>query len=313
MKTKPFQQWVALASASFLLTSCGKTDEPETTVETTERQTATVVQAMEDFGVDWSQLGPVEALEAMAASMANQRMDEMWDLLPQSYRDEMNDLVRQFADKLDPEVYEQWTNMMSKAVDVLSDKKSMLTSTAFAIGMNIPDPEEFSDGLEGMIAGMDILLDSEVGSLDSLRQMDIGNFLSETGPRLRELDPNRNNPARNPLRGLEDANFELISGDDRSARVQVTGAPGGRDRELELVKVEDRWMPVEIVDNWDRGIGQARQAIERLDFDRYRMTALTAISAMDGTLDAIAEAEDEVELSEILRMGGRLGGFGGDR
>ena len=310
MKPNRSFQIFALVTGASLLAACGKTDEPAA-AGGAERSTATVVQAMEDFGVDWSQLGPVEALEAMAASMANQRMDEMWDLLPQSYRDEMNDLVRQFADKLDPEVYEQWTSMMAKAVDVLSEKRSMLTSPTFTMGMNIPDADQFADGIEGMIDAMDIILDSEVGSLDSLRQMDIGKFLSQTGPRLRDLNPNQRD--RNPLRGLEDATFELLSSDDRSARVQVSGAPGGRDRELELVKVEDRWMPVEVVENWDRGIGQARQAIERIDLDRYRMTALTAISAMDGTLDAIAEAEDEVELGEILRMGGRLGGLGRER
>lgn len=301
-----------LAGTSFFLTACGKKDaSPAESAVGASGTPATVAQVMADFGVDWGSLGPVESLEAMVDIMTGEQLRDMWEMMPQGYRDDMESLLREFADKLDPEVYEQWANMMNKAVDVLNDKRSMLTSTAVAIGLNVPDPDQFADGVEGMIEMMEILMDSDVGSYETFRRMDIGEFLAEAGPRLQNLDPNRGSGG--PLRGLRDATFELISSEGDRATVYVSGAPGGRDREMDLIRVEDRWMPADIVNNWDRGIGRTRQMLERVDFNRYRMAAMTAISAMDGTLDAIAEAQDEIELSEILRMSGRMGRMGGFR
>lgn len=256
---------------------------------------------------------PDAALKAMAQSLADKKVGELWHTLPPSYQKDVNDLVHEFAAKVDKEVYDKSLGAAGKLVNILKEKKDfILGHPMLAAGMvNLDEAKKSWDSVVGVLQ---IVLDSEVRSVDSLKTVDVGKFLASTGNRVMEkaaeiskLTPD--DALGENLSKLGKIETEVVSSSETVARVKFT-VPGEPSEEHDLVKIEGRWVPKDLVDEWAGMMQEAREALSALGPGENKAQTLMMLNMAHGALDGILAAKTQEEFNQVtsqlfgMMMGG---------
>lgn len=238
----------------------------------------------------------------------------VWRVLPPSYQQDVADLALTFADSVDPVVFDRAVAVARKGAVVLQSKKDLILGSESVARSQI-DPDSVDAFWEASVHMLDAVLASDVADLQTLRELDVEAWLAGTGATL--MDQASQLPAENEemesfaqrVAAFEQAEVELVSEDGDSAVVMIT-APEEAPVELELVRVEGRWIPVELDAQWPRAIAEAEAKIRSLDSDddaaaQLRVQVLFGIGIVEGFIDEIDRMETSDELDGLI--GGVLG------
>jgi len=259
------RKWFTLVLLACVAIGCGKDDAP------TGGQTPVAAEP---------QQGPPEtadkAVLAVAEGLKENHPEAVWDFLPESYQHDLDDLVRTFAQRMDPELWNKSFTVLRKLVVVLKTKKAFLaadmTSTA------------------GLV---EILLEGDIGDLEKLKSFDGHRFLAGTGARLfaqlRTLIPNL------------DAQFDfkkvtLIKSKGDTATLELKTDMETIERDF--VRVEGKWIPKDLAEGWLDQIGNARARLSILSPDNLAATKpqiMSMLVAADEVLDRLIAARDQEE------------------
>ena len=109
------------------------------------------------------------------------------------------------------------------------------------------------------------------------------------------------------LAALENASVELVSRDGDRAVVLVT-TPDGKRTEVPMTRVEERWLPDDVVAQWPEMIERTRERIEFIgseDAAEMKVQTLFAIGLTEGFIDQIGEMDVPEDLDNLI--GGILG------
>lgn len=290
MKIKHFNTLAAVILAGSLLASCGKSDSGSVSAD-----------AAKD-------LGPVETMEFMAKGLADKQPQAIWVILPESYQNDINSLINDFAKSVDPDVYQQSADLVKKLVKVLKDKKDFILDSPM-LGEMLPS-ENIGQGYEAVVGLLDTLVNSEFGDLEKMKTLDLGQMLATTGSKLMTQIEQAAiiMGEEDPFGEISSSTFELVSEDGDTATVRIT--QDGETNEEVLKRVEGKWVPAEMVDGFSEMIAEARGTMEEMDWTEGKMAALTVISGIDGTLDELLAANSAEEFTGAMMklMGGLMGG-----
>jgi len=238
----------------------------------------------------------------------------VWRALPPSYQQDVSDLTRDFADAVDPVVFDRAVAVARKGVVVLQSKKDLILGSE-SIARSQIDPESLDAFWEASVHMLDAVLASDLADLRTLRELDVEAWLAGTGSTLMDqaaLLPAENEEMENfaqRVAAFEQAEVELVSEDGDSAVVMIT-APQETPVELELVRVEGRWIPADLASQWPGAIAEAETKIRLLAGDddaaaQLRVQMLFGIGIVEGFIDQIDRMETSDELDSLL--GGVLG------
>ncbi len=238
----------------------------------------------------------------------------VWRGLPPSYQQDVADLARDFADTVDPVVFDRAVAVARKSVVVLQSKKEIILG-AEALERLPVDAETVDAFWEAAVHMLDALLASDIAELSTLRELDVDAFLATTGSAL--MDQASQLPAENEkmttffqqVEAYSEVEVELVSEDDGRAAVMLT-IPDKEPMALELVRVEDHWIPAELAARWPQAVAEADARIEFLASDeaaQIRVRALFGIGVVEGFIDQINQMESSEEIDDLI--GGFLGNF----
>ncbi len=224
--------------------------------------------------------GPAEtadqAVLAVRDGLLENHPEAVWDFLPESYQNDLNDLVRTFARRMDPELWNKGITVFRKLVLVLKTKKEFLAAD-----------------MSTTAGFFEILLEGAITDLEKLKAFDGHKFLAGTGARLfgqlRTLVPNL------------DAQFDfkkvtLVRSKGDSATVELKS--DNETLEREFVRVEGKWIPQDIADAWLDHIGNAKAKLSLLAPDNLAETKpqiLAMLTAADEVLDRLVAARNREE------------------
>lgn len=236
----------------------------------------------------------------------------LWRALPPSYQQDVIEVSAGFADSVDPAIFDRAVAVARKGAVVLQQKKELILATETIKGANL-EPEAMDALWEAYVHILDAVLASEVASLEGLRNIDVDEFLSTTGVALMDqtaavtTEDAGDETLAARLEALERTEVELVRRDGDNATVRVI-PPEGEPAEVEMTRVEGRWVPVDLVEQWSGMIAQADAQIEFLGSEeaaQMKVQLLFAIGVAEGFIDQIAEMESPEELDELI--GGILG------
>ena len=111
--------------------------------------------------------------------------------------------------------------------------------------------------------------------------------------------------------------IEVISTEGDNATLRMT-APDEDPEEMQLTRVEGRWVPSDMVDDWDQNVAEARQKLAAMtdeEIQQGSMQAMMMIGMVDGALAQLEAVETAEEFDQALQglLGPFLGGMmGGD-
>lgn len=257
---------------------------------------------------------PGGTVEVVLDGLVDHHPEIVWRGLPPSYQQDVADLARDFADTVDPVVFDRAVAVTRKSVVVLQSKKEIILGAEAFKRMPL-DAETVDAVWEAAVHMLDALLASDIVGLSTLRELDVDAFLATTGSVL--MDQASQLPAGNEemmtfvqqVEAYRDVEVEVV-GEDGDRAVVMLAIPDEEPMELELVRIEDRWIPAELAAHWPQAVAEVGSRIEFLASDeaaQIKVRALFGLGVVEGFVDQINQMESSEEIDDLI--GGLLGNF----
>ncbi len=254
---------------------------------------------------------PDGAVLAVAEALQNNHAEALWTALPESYRSDIAEVTTTFAEKMDPAVYDRAFTIVMRAVEVLDDRKDIILASE-TFKSTRADADEVRIGLSNAQVFTDILKASEVATLAGLGSVDWEQFLATTGSEfIKHAAAIEAEDVDNPLNSLDSLKVETISVSEDRAMLRIS-SDDHEPEDVEMAKVEGRWIPAELADDWARSIEEARQNLAEITPETMaaQKTQIMMFFGMaDGLIEQIASLQTPEEFDAAL--GPMLAGFMG--
>jgi len=174
-------------------------------------------------------------------------------------------------------------------------------------GLPVP-PEKVAQFWEPTVGILAAIVNSDVSSLDKLKSFDGGKFLSTTGNQLAknvvslsDLIPTKEGEPSLSEK-MKQTKVTLVSTEGDTATIKIE-APGEEPKEQIMVKVEEKWIPKTLADNWKSKMENARKQLA--DITPEKVTAqkeqvLASLKQTNETLVQLENAENEEQFNKTL-------------
>lgn len=256
----------------------------------------------------------------VAEQLKNNHPEVLWEALPASYQADVTTLVHEFGQNVDAEIYGKVVTLLQKLVGILQTKKEIIMQSSM-MPEGMVDRENMDLKWDSVVGVLDTLVNSDLGDVEKVKTLDVRQFAATTGTKLMtqaaevsKVSPE--DPYQNEFMSkLENMTVELVSTEGDTAKVRIT-VPDEQPEEMDLVKVEDRWIPKEMADSWADEIAEAREQIAKLGNDedaaQTKMMAMGMFGMVEALLDQIANVETVEEFDAAIQglLGGMMGGMG---
>ena len=252
---------------------------------------------------------PAGTVQAFHENMAEGKPEIIWAMLPASYQKEVqDDIVKAFAAKIDPEIHSKGVAVAKKLTALLREKKDLIVPMVTAnpmFQMAQVDAAKFTQNWEKAVGLLDTLLASEIGDLSRLKNADVGSFLRVTGGKLMrqfselsalsDQDPYKKN-FQTKMKG---AKIEVLKTEGDKATVKVS-YPAGEEETSEMVKVEGKWLPKEMVDGWKEAMTSAKTQIAGIDktMAEAKPQVMGMLAGVETALDQLSAAKTPEEFGK---------------
>lgn len=308
----------ALLLAAFLVGCSGKTKTEATPKTGDDGKTAAApAPAMPAT--------PEETAKHVTTQLGDGKPEVLWDALPASYQSDATGLVHEFGKTVDQETYNAGFGLVQKVVKILETKKEFIL--ALPNLQQNPAKPELEKNWDKLVGFVSKIANCELTDSTKLASLDVRQFLATTGSSIMKdamalalLAPQKPNEARiDPQIMFRNTKAEVLNKTADSATLKVT-APGEKPEELQVVKVEDKWIPKEMADGWKQGVLDAKAALAKMKAETNKKNkdmVLAQIKQVDAMLDQVlaTKTADEFtgQIGQIIgmAMGAIMGGMGG--
>ena len=254
---------------------------------------------------------------AFAEAIQDDRTELIWRLfIPESYKSDINEITSTVAEKMDPAVYDQAFAIVMRAVEVLDDRKDIILASE-TFKSTGADADEIRKGLSNTQVFTDALKASEIATLEGLGSVDWEQFLATTGNQLvKHAKAMEAEDGENPLDDLDSLKVETVATTGDRATLRIS-SDNHEPEDVEMVKVEDHWIPAELADDWAQGMEEARQSLAEMTPETMaaQKTQIMMFFGMaTGLIDQIASLQTPEEFDAAIgpMLAGFIGGGMGD-
>ena len=258
-----------------------------------------------------SPLSPVQADEAVRRvlrGLEQRQSRALWEFLPPSYRQDVQQLVRDVAERLDEKSWGPFVATWQKARQVLPKKLSSLAPQK--TGDSEPGRETSLPFDPAALAQLlDVIGDSDLSDLQRLRSIELDRFLDQTGDKLlatlgRIAVGNTNGSAGDPFSQFGKVQVELASSALETEVVSIRW-PGQEPASHDFVRVEGNWIPKSLAEAWPSQFREVRKLclawaddVRTLPDDRH-----ARLQEIDQWLDELAATKSDLESREVWQSG----------
>lgn len=267
-----------------LLTGCGKPPEPPA-----------------------KPLGPAESMEALMQGVADQKMEAVWNFIPDSYQQQINDQTHALADKMDPELYDGIFNTAQRITKLLKDKKEYILKNQMIQGLPVP-PEKLGEFWDPTVGLLDTIANGEMSSVAKLKKLDGKTYLANEGNavlkqvfKISDMLPQKEGEPSFPER-IKQTKVTLVSEEGDKATIKIE-APGEEPREQAMVKVEDKWIPDTLAANWDKQLAKSKKSIDEITPEmiaEQKKQIMPVLENINTQLAKLENAKSEEEFNAML-------------
>lgn len=244
------------------------------------------------------------SMDAAIAAFKAGRLDEVYGMLPASYQNDISGVVKAYAAKIDRPLYDQATGLLAAAGDLIAAQSQNLMDL-------LGNTEELRLSLPDAVDTDDI-------SADQIRQA--GEWIASVAKSLSyddfaagDIRPLLANPLTAGLlsEGLKQLPADAIEcvfpDDDGTPQAEgvetlrmITHASDEDEAETEdvsFVKVEGKWVPLEMSQEWQETVRTAMAAAQSFEIDdSTRQMANTLAPVLQRTLESLKSAQSAQEL-----------------
>lgn len=236
-------------------------------------------------------------LEAVAA-MKEGNLIKIYAMLPDSYQKDVQTILGTVTAKMDKEIYEKVFALLPKLIEVVKKDENLAKQT----GPFMPLVEEFVKLLET----------SKLNTYEGFKGLDVAGFLAEHGKAYYdfgwkvaiEMDKEGAEGTKKMLDTVKAEVKGEIKGDAAIVLVTV----GDDSDEMAFVKVDGKWIPKDLAENWAKGKEKAAKNVEEAmaKFDKNKEQVKLQLKGLENAL-AKGDAGMLTGMAGML-MGGGMGG-----
>jgi hypothetical protein len=259
---------------------------------------------------------PDGTIKQVFESLANRHPEILWQALPPTYQRDITELTHAVADKVDPELWNGVFGLGSQVAVVLRDKREYFLNSSM---MNAAGEERarIEENWDTAVAALDGFFTSEFSNLENLKTMDWEGFLSTTAvdimDRVVEIQAEKGaeEDFEDIAAKLRNTTVETVSRDGDVATVRVS-TPGEDPEEVSVTRVEGRWVPTDMAEDWDTNMAEAKENIANVTEEQMaqaKMQAMMVFGMVQAGLDQLAATNSQEEFDQAIQ--GLLGPFMG--
>ncbi len=260
---------------------------------------------------------PSDAIQVISQGLNEGKPAVVWEAMPSSYQTDVTGLAHTFGANMDAEIYDKAFGMLGKVSNVLKTKRDFFLNSALMKSTPI-DKEKLTTNWNAVVELFTAITGSELNKLENLKTIDIGKFLQKDGTKIlsqfrtvASMLPQEGNPM-DIFAGME---VEPVQSEGDSATVKIS-APGEEPQEIEMMKVEDKWIPKDMAEDWSSLIANGKASLEDMAQDALAENKPMVIAMMAGAeaaIDQLAQSETQEEFDKVIGglMGSLMGGMMG--
>ncbi|MEO0510621.1 MAG: hypothetical protein AAF065_12260 [Verrucomicrobiota bacterium] len=294
MKSNFYQLAVfPLMAAVFISTACGKKSSDEA-----------LPAAVEEVDIPET---PAAAIQSIVREVASGNGSVLWQAMPASYQDDVNQVAQLAGEKIDSEIYDRVFSTVGRVSQVADKQKEFL----FNAGLGTKPPEEqiakLREAWPSIMELFNSVTSSSISSTELLKNFDGKTFFDETvSPMLLNMDVLSKinpDPDQPPLSAFREAVVNYIEGTDTMAKLEMV-MPNGDVQVEDFIKVENSWVPKEMADEWVGKIAEMRSQLENIDvaqIAQMKPQLMGVFTMIDGVLTQIDEAETQEQFDQALQ------------
>ena len=295
------REWLVLLGLAVLVgCSDSKTPAEAEPAKTEPRQTVEPTELQD--GVPDS---PEATMRQMVEGLKQNRPIIVWQAMPKRFQEDINGLVRDFAKKMDPVLWEQSFETGEKLARLLARKKSEILSHPELSALTPESRRRLETHWDGLVELLAILVQSELSDLGRLESFDMSQFLEKTGGRwLSQLGALSESLGQDSLSGmlagLEPKTLSLK--DDKAVMGWMAAGSDVPVSQFSLIKVEGRWIPAGWVPAWEqiqawRGVLRQTSAES---FTRQSGEKIATLKRAESAIDQLLATKTADEFHETL-------------
>jgi hypothetical protein len=263
---------------------------------------------------------PEGTVRAVSEALADRHPEVLWQALPPTYQTDITEVTHAFARRMDPQVWEAAFGLGQRTSAMLRDKKNLILESSMLDAAG-EEREQLEDGWDAMVALLDSFFSSDVARLETLKTIDWERYLATTGRDLMNLAAERSKASgedtfdREFTQMLRKSEIEVLSREGDRATLRLT-APDEEPEEMQLTRVEGRWVPSEMADDWEENVAAAKQKLADMtdeEIQQGSMQAMMMIGMLDGALTELETVETAEQFEQAIQglLGPFLGGLMG--
>lgn len=262
---------------------------------------------------------PEATVEYVVEGLLQHEPQRVWASLPESYQRDVNKLVSAFSAKVDADIYDRGFVLVGRFGELLETKKELLLASQM-----LPedfDREEAAANWDAFTGAVRTLANSDIARVETLSTLNIEKFLSTTGKTLlAQAEQAASAAGEDVFADLRDLKFEVTETGEDSATLRWIGAEAtGEDdteakgsyayvrptaEEVELVRVEGRWIPRELAEGWSESMAETLAQVEAMspkDLQQMKPQILGMYGMIEGTLGQLEAAQTAQQLDAALQ------------
>lgn len=295
MITKPFK-YIALplAAAALFFLACGKSNEaPE---DTTAAEEVKIPEA------------PDAAIQFVLDELAKANGTVLWQAMPASYQADVNSIAQLAGTKIDPEIYDKVFATVNRIAAVLNEQKEFFFNSELA-GED-KDEEALAQMRNAWPSVMDLvdtLTTSSLASAAGLQNFEGKAFFQDTvSAVLADMDALAKLQPEDEQVFLSDLNkteIKLLESSATEASLEMT-FPGEETEIKSFVQLEERWVPLEMAQTWEKQTAETRSTLEAIDpakLAKQKPQIMTIFGMFDSVLAQIEAAETQEQFDQALQ------------
>ncbi len=264
------------------------------------------------------------AVSQALAAIANNRPDEVFAMLPESYRNDINTVVSTFAKTMDAEVWNSGRGIARRLAAILGGKRDLIAPMLAAQFGENAEIEAAKTSLASISTILGQISRGSLTDIELLRQGNVQALLAGEGrqvmreaEKIAKLTPAKEDDiAKDPWTLARNAKVRLVKSEGDQATVTLDGVEDAED--MELIRVDGAWVPAEMAEDWRQRIDEALKTIRELDYTSdegkvKKARTLAMMGMLNGVLGQIEKAETAEELQHsmmgiMMMIGGAMGG-----
>jgi len=252
---------------------------------------------------------PDKVVDTVAQDLSKNQPQVLWNALPESYQKDVNELLSDFAAKMDKDIWNKTFELIQKIITILKTKKELIL-TGDMVNKAPFDKKQMSESWGSFVAILEIIVKSELADLDKIRKLSIEKFLAGTVSSLMKKASEvskleKENKYNKELDKLTRIKTSIIKTENEETTIKIE-VPDKEPEVVVFIKVDNKWIPKDLAGQWKEKISEIKnelsEASEKITVEE-KQKALGMMKSFDGILDQILAAKTKEDLEPIIGQG----------